>query len=129
MRPEKKYNKQMSLFDDAKDESKDEVVINKPTYEENIEEIENKDEVTLNDTVEYMNSDDYKERFLAEYIQLKIRYNNLHKMLVKYDAGTLEFEPTCDHLVLEDQEYYMLNYLKTLEVRAEIEGIQLPKNI
>lgn len=127
MKPE--IHGQTSLFDDTKEENKDEVAVNIPTYREAIEEIENKDEITLNDTVEYMNSDDYKERFLAEYMQLKIRYNNLHKMLVKYDAGTLEFEPTCDHMVLEDQEYYMLNYLKTLEVRAEMEGLPLPKNI
>lgn len=37
----------------------------------------------LKDTVDLMNSEDYKERFKAEYLQTKIRYDNLRKMLVK----------------------------------------------
>lgn len=49
----------------------------------------------LKDTIELMNSSDYKERFKAEYLQVKIRYDKLHKMLVKWDAGTLNFTPTC----------------------------------
>lgn len=49
----------------------------------------------LKDTIELMNSSDYKERFKAEYLQVKIRYDKLHKMLVKWDAGTLGFTPTC----------------------------------
>ena len=49
----------------------------------------------LKDTVELMNSSDYKDRFKAEYWQTKIRYEKLRKMLIKWDAGTLEFTPTC----------------------------------
>lgn len=79
----------------------------------------------LNDTVDLMNSGDYKERFQAEYLQTKIRYNKLHRMLVKHEAGTLEFTPTCPINLLEDQAYYMGNYLKSLEVRAEVEGIDI----
>lgn len=33
--------------------------------------------MTLKDTVEMMNSDDYKERFKAEYYQLVTRYRSL----------------------------------------------------
>lgn len=79
----------------------------------------------LKDTVDLMNSDDYKERFQAEYLQTKIRYEKLHKMLVKYEAGTLEFQPTCPILVLQNQKSFMGNYLKQLEIRAEIENIDL----
>ena len=79
----------------------------------------------LKDTIELMNSKDYKERFKAEYYQTKIRYDKLHKMLIKYEAGTLGFEPSCPLEILEDQEYYMKDYLKTLEIRAEIEKIEL----
>lgn len=79
----------------------------------------------LKDTIELMNSKDYKERFKAEYYQTKIRYEKLHKMLIKCEAKTLEFEPACPIEILQDQEYYMGNYLKTLEVRAEIENIEL----
>lgn len=40
---------------------------------------------TLKDTVELMNSSDYKERFIAEYQQLVIRYKGLRNMLDKWD--------------------------------------------
>lgn len=79
----------------------------------------------LKDTIKLMESEDYKERFKAEYYQTKIRYDKLHKMLVKYEAKTLEFEPTCPIEILQDQAYYMGNYLKKIEVRAEIENIEL----
>ena len=58
----------------------------------------------LKDTVDLMNSEDYKERFKAEYLQTKIRYDNLHKMLVKKAAGTLDFEPTCSTALLTEQK-------------------------
>ena len=38
----------------------------------------------LADTVEMMNSSDYKERFKAEYTQLVIRYYGLRNMLEKW---------------------------------------------
>ena len=79
----------------------------------------------LKDIIELMNSEDYKERFKAEYYQTKIRYDKLHKMLIKYEAGTLGFEPSCPLEILEKQACYMGNYLKTLEIRAEIEKIEL----
>ena len=46
-------------------------------------------------------------------------------MLIKYEAGTLEFTPSCDISILDDQLYYMQNYLRTLRIRAEIENIDL----
>lgn len=79
----------------------------------------------LKDTIELMNSDDYKDRFKAEYYQAKIRYDKLRKMLVKYEARTLDFELSCPPEILEKQACYMGNYLRTLEVRAEIEKIEL----
>lgn len=99
----------------------------KMTMEEIVSTIENLDEITLKDTVSLMNSDDYKVRFIAEYMQLRIRYNGLRKILIKLEAGTLEFTPTCDSTILENQAYYMENYLRALEVRAEVEKIKLPK--
>lgn len=79
----------------------------------------------LKNTVEMMNSTDYKERFKAEYYQTKIRYEKLHKMVVKYEAGTLNFTPKCSLELLKQQKSFMGQYLYTLEVRAEIEGIEL----
>lgn len=79
----------------------------------------------LKDTIKLMESEDYKERFKAEYYQTKIRYDKLHKMIIKYKTGTLGFEPSCSIEVLTLQKSYMANYLATLEIRAEIENIDL----
>lgn len=79
----------------------------------------------LNDTINLMNSSDYKKRFQAEYYQTKTRYEKLCKMLVKNEAKTLGFTPTCPIEVLEDQKYNMEQYLKSLQIRAEIENIEL----
>lgn len=81
--------------------------------------------VELNDTVELMLSEDYKDRFKAEYYQTKTRYEKLHQMIVKMEAGTLEFEPTCSIDLFKSQASYMGQYLYTLEVRAQIEGVEL----
>lgn len=72
-----------------------------------------------------MNSADYKERFKAEYFQTKIRYEKLHRMIIKYEAGTLEFEPASAISILKEQQRFMGMYLFMLEVRAEQEGIEL----
>ena len=81
--------------------------------------------VVLKETIELMKSDDYKDRFKAEYYQTKIRYERLHVMLVKYEAGTLGFEPTCPITLLREQAGVMGAYLYNLEVRAQMEGIEL----
>ena len=79
----------------------------------------------LKDTIELMTSEDFKDRFKAEYYQTKIRYDKLHKMVVKMEAGTLEFEPTCEIDLFKEQLAHMGKYLYVLEVRAQIEGIEL----
>ena len=68
---------------------------------------------------------DYKERMKQEYYQLKERYEKLHRMCVKYEAGTLDFTPTCCLNLLTEQKRHMGQYLHCLEVRAEIEGVTL----
>ena len=79
----------------------------------------------LSDTVTMMNSEDYKERFRAEYAQLVIRYYGLSNMLEKWDNGTLEFEPTCPRSTYNMQTKAMVDYIAVLEARAAIEGIDL----
>ena len=68
---------------------------------------------------------DWKERFVHEYKELKERYNKLHKMLIKYEAGTLDFTPNCSLELLKEQKMYMGEYLRILEIRSEIEDIDL----
>ena len=79
----------------------------------------------LKDTVEMMNSADYKERFKAEYLQLEIRVNGLRNMLKKYKDGTLTFKPSCSYDLLNGQLKAMELYATYLDERAEIEGIDL----
>ena len=79
----------------------------------------------LIDTVELMLSDDYKERFKGEYYQVKERYERLRKMVVRYQAGTLNFEPKCDLELLKSQLSAMRDYIYILEIRAQIEGVEL----
>ena len=79
----------------------------------------------LVDTVEMMNSSDYKERFKAEYAQLAIRYYGLRNMLEKWDNGTLEFEPTCPRSTYNLQIKAMTDYIAVLEARAVMENVDL----
>ena len=81
--------------------------------------------MNLKDTVEMMNSEDYKERFKAEYYQLLLRLDGLAGMLIKWENGMLDFEPNCSKETLENQVIFMQGYLSTLRLRAEIEGIEL----
>lgn len=79
----------------------------------------------LKDTIDLMTSEDYKDRFKAEYYQTKIRYDKLHKMLVKNETGVLDFTPTVPISKLMEQKRYMGEYLRMLEIRAAIENIDL----
>ena len=79
----------------------------------------------LNETVDLMLSDDYKDRFKGEYQQLTIRINGLKSMLTKWDNFELGFIPTCPYELLEGQLMAMKLYQKFLIDRAEIEGIEL----
>ena len=79
----------------------------------------------LKDTISLMNSSNYKDRFRAEYYQTKIRYDKLNKTIIKYEAGTIDFKPTCSLELLKEQASCMCRYLYALEVRAEIENVKL----
>ena len=79
----------------------------------------------LQDTVELMNSNDFKERFKAEYYQLKIRIEGLRTMLDKYKNGTLNFTPNSSYELLFTQLIYMELYLDKLEERTKLENIEL----
>lgn len=81
----------------------------------------------LSNTIEAMRSDDYKRRFWAEYTQTKIRYEKLHKTIIQLEAGTCNFEPDTPLKILKEQAKYMGMYLHMLEIRAEIEKIDLEK--
>lgn len=89
------------------------------------------------DTIEGMLSPDYKERFRAEYIQTKIRYERLKAFNTKIEAAfrtecerpEVKKAPMpphdCPHDLLREQQEVMGHYLHILEVRAVIEGVDL----
>lgn len=79
----------------------------------------------LKETVEMMNSTDYKERFKAEYQQVVIRYRKLAAMLEKWDNGELNFTPTCPRSTYNMQVRAMTDYIAVLEARAVMEGVDL----
>ena len=87
----------------------------------------------LKNTAALMNSDDYKERFKAEYYQTKIRYEKLKAFNTRIeaafftrDSANAVKEPAhdCPHELLRDQQRSMGEYLHSLEVRAVIEEIE-----
>lgn len=87
------------------------------------------------ETANAMVSLDYKERFKAEYWQLKIRLEKLRKFNLRIKAGRMMNEMLCkdDRVpkhdcpdwLLDDQQRVMENYLDILEERAIIENIDL----
>ena len=88
----------------------------------------------LADTVDLMNSSDYRDRFVAEYIQLKIRYEKLKDFNTRIEAARKskecevsieEPEHDCPASLLREQQAIMGEYLHLLELRAKIEDIDL----
>lgn len=82
----------------------------------------------LSETINGMVSKDYKERFMAEFQQLVIRYKGLKKMLDNWDRGKLSFVPTCPRSTYNLQIKAMTDYIAVLEARAVMEGIDLEKS-
>jgi hypothetical protein len=80
---------------------------------------------TLKDTVNLMLGNDFKDRFRAEYYQLKIRMNSLETMLDKLTKGELDFKPKCPIGLLQQQLDTMRQYFGILQIRASIEDIDL----
>lgn len=83
---------------------------------------------SLNVTAIDMMSRDYKTRFIAEYRQVKERYNRLKAMCIKWDTTGVEglgFTPTCPRELYRIQLKAMSDYISALEDRAELEKIEL----
>lgn len=89
----------------------------------------------LKDTIKLMESEDYKERFKAEYYQTKIRLKKLNKINNEIEAYYLLDDVQriyvkkpiydCPVNLLKQQQVMMERYLHLLEIRAEIEQIEL----
>lgn len=79
--------------------------------------------MNLKDTVELMTSDDYNDRFRAEYYQLEVRIDKLQTMLEKYKNNKLDFVPKCSYELLSKQLEAMIQYRNCLLERSIIEDI------
>lgn len=94
-----------------------------------IKEKKEKNNMELKETVELMNSVDYKDRFIAEYHQVKIRYEKLknfcNKIEVEEMLGKEVTKHDCPLELLREQKRYMGLYLSILEKRALIENVVL----
>lgn len=92
-----------------------------------IKEKKEKNNMELKETVELMNSKDYKERFVAEYRQVKIRYDKLKNFCnkIEVEIGKEVTKHDCPLGLLREQQKYMGLYLSILEKRALIENIEL----
>lgn len=88
-----------------------------------------KNNMELKETIELMCSEDYKERFIAEYHQVKIRYEKLKNFCNKIEVETMlgkeETKHDCPLGLLREQQKYMGLYLSVLEKRALIENVEL----
>ena len=86
-------------------------------------------EETLADTIPYMLSNDWKERFIGEYKQLRMRIDALDKRIDRIEEGKVlypNFIPI-DLETLKDQQNEMYAYIDTLKKRASIYDIDLKK--
>jgi len=84
---------------------------------------------TLADTIPYMLSNDWKERFIGEYKQLRMRIDALDKRIDRIEEGKVlypNFIPI-DLDTLKDQQNEMYAYIATLKKRASIYDIDLKK--
>jgi hypothetical protein len=90
--------------------------------------------IKVDTLAELMQSEDYRDRFVAEYIQLKQRYEKLKTFNTKIEAavrtahldnGVDEPLHDCPAGLLREQQAAMGEYLHLLEVRAVIEDIDL----
>ncbi len=79
----------------------------------------------LEETAEMMLSEDYKDRFKAEYYQTAIRAVRLGKIISDYYLKRLDFTLSCDISLLEIQLNCMFKYLDILKERARVESIEL----
>lgn len=79
----------------------------------------------LEDTIWLMQSDNYQDRFKAEYYQTSIRMGKLYEIITHYNDGALGFKPKTPLSILQEQWETMNDYLNCLKLRADIEGIDL----
>lgn len=77
----------------------------------------------LKDTISLMQSENYKERFKAEYYQVKIRLEKLKAFIESWE--NIKNKPVTPKMIYVAQIKAMEDYLYSLIARAAIEEIEL----
>ena len=90
----------------------------------------NDESYTLTDmknSVDYMLSDDWKQRFIAEYAQLVTRIEKI--IDVVWYEESIDNAVKCPFGLLDLQVDKMTEYKQILEIRADIYGIDLEAEV
>lgn len=82
--------------------------------------------IELKDTVDHMISDDWKKRFIAEYAQLITRIDSIVDLMWEDEEKIKEIGPLD---LIDMQVEHMNNYKRILDIRAEIYGIDMDKEL
>ena len=80
----------------------------------------------LKETVDLMLSDDYVDRFKAEYYQLETIFIKLESMVKNWDK--INFKPNMIKMFYIKQLHVMAMYLYYLIFRSGIEQVNIDKN-
>lgn len=86
---------------------------------------QNQNEMTWSEIARLQKSEDYVDRFEAEFYALQKRLVRLDNMLYCWRNNNLNFKPNCSYRKFKDQFDAMLKYYDILVDRAEIEHIEL----
>lgn len=79
--------------------------------------------MTLAETVPMMTSEDYRDRFRAEYFQLVNRIEKLSRFMKRAKEGKVKLP--YPWTMFDEQLKYMRGYRDVLKARIDIEGISL----
>lgn len=74
-----------------------------------------------------LNSENYQERMVGEFLELSVRLQKLQEFLIQYKDNKLPFTPATPYELLYEQFVYMKNYHMTLAQRLKIEDINIEK--
>lgn len=76
----------------------------------------------MKDTVDAMLSNDPEENLIAEWVQAKIRFENIRRKILKSETFD---DKDADFFMLKDKLHYMAGYIVSLEKEALKKGIDL----
>lgn len=82
----------------------------------------------MSDTCGMMLSEDWKERFIAEHIQLLIRLKRINDVVEDYYDGKLSNMSDAEIMTLLWQHHAMMSYHDAMIYRAKYSGIELPSS-